>query len=149
MERILTREISRLDEKTHKYLNKITKLEEYFNLTQIHVLVYLVRHIDEDVCQKDIEIEMGLKKATITGLIDILSDKGFVYRVQADDDRRKNYVKLTQKAMEFKDEIATHIHELDDFLIKGISEEELESFYETIDKINGNMDFLIKMNEKG
>ena len=146
MERVLTRKISRLDDKIHKYLNRVTKLEDYFNLTQIHVLVYLVRHIDEDVCQKDIEIEMGLKKATITGLIDILSDKGFVYRVQADDDRRKNYVKLTQKAMEFKDEIAKYIHELNDLIVKGISKEELESFYKAIDKINGNMDSLIEMN---
>ncbi|MBR4462788.1 MAG: MarR family transcriptional regulator [Erysipelotrichaceae bacterium] len=146
MERVLTREISRLDEKIHKYINKVTKLEDYFNLTQIHVLVYLVRHIDEDVCQKDIEIEMGLKKATITGLIDILSEKGFVYRIQADDDRRKNYIKLTQKAIEYKDEIAKHIHELNGLIAKGISKEELESFYQTIDKLNGNMDSLKEMN---
>ncbi|MBQ6559769.1 MAG: MarR family transcriptional regulator [Erysipelotrichaceae bacterium] len=149
MEKILTKEISGLDQRFHKYLNAVTHLEDYFNLTQIHVLVYLVRHIEEDVCQKDLEIEMGLKKATITGLIDVLNEKGFVYRVQAEDDRRKNYIKLTQKAMNYKDEIYARLQELNGIVKKEISSEELGTFFRTIEKINRNMDDAIQLNEKG
>lgn len=87
-----------------------------------------------DMMQKD--------KNSITKFVDGLEKKQMVTRQQDPNDRRSNLVVLTPKAEALK----LHAKEkgislLDDVLV-GISDEELRSFLDTLEKITKNIDSL-------
>lgn len=110
------------------------------NHTQIQILVYLIRHSNEEVCQKDLEIETNLKKASITGTLDSLESKGIIERIQSKDDKRKNIIVLSQTTIEAKDRIASDIRQLDASIKAGISDEEFNTFVNVIEKIKNNLE---------
>lgn len=139
MERYITKEIKDLDMLIGKTIAKTHDVNEYLNHTQIQILLYLVKHAGEEICQKDLEAETHLKKASITGTLDSLEDKEMIVRKQSDDDKRKNIIVLSQKASNIKTEITNIFKSVNKQLEKNISEEELKQFYATIDKIKNNL----------
>ena len=144
MAKTMTWQIAYLNSRIRRYIFSATDLNRSLNTNQMHLLIYLLRHLDKQVCQKDLEIEMGLKKASITGLIDRLAAKGYIMREQAEDDRRKNYLKLTQKALDYKEEIYGKFQELDEILKKELSSEEMEMFYQISEKMEKNLNSIVK-----
>ena len=135
----MTWEIAYLNSRIRRYIFSVTTLNRVLNTSQMTLLVYLIRHHDEQICQKDLENELGLKKASITGLIDRLTEKGDLSREQAEDDRRKNYIRLTQKALNYKEEIYAKFQELDEMLKKDFTPEEMEMFHQISEKMERNL----------
>ena len=76
MERSVVKEIRDVDKLIGKYISDGHDPRKIMNLTQFQIIHYLLKHADEDVCQRDLEIETNLKKASITGAIDSLAEKG-------------------------------------------------------------------------
>ena len=140
MNRTLTREVSNLSRLISEYIGSNNHPRNMFNMTQFNILLYLNNHISENVCQKDLEIETNLKKASITGSLDSLVAKGFVKRVQAPDDKRKNYIVLTQKSLNLKSMFLDKIKEINDVMMKDISDQDLETFFNVIDKVKENIE---------
>ncbi len=140
----MTWEIAYLNSRIRRYIFSVTTLNRVLNMSQMTLMVYLIRHHDEQVCQKDLEKELGLKKASITGLIDRLTEKGYLSREQAEDDRRKNYIRLTQKALDYKEEIYSKFQELDEIMKKDFSPEELEAFHRISEKMEKNLNLIVK-----
>ena len=136
----IVREIGLLNRSIKNYINNGNDPREFLNVTQLRILNYLLDHESDDVCQKDLELETRLKKASITGCLDTLVDRDLIKRVQADDDKRKNYIKLTEKALYYKNEFNQREVNLNNSIIKNISEKELDVFYEVIRKIKENVD---------
>ncbi len=143
MAKTMTWQIAYLNSRIRRYIFSATDLNRSLNTSQMALLIYLLRHLDEQVCQKDLEIEMGLKKASITGLIDRLTAKGYILREQAKDDRRKNYLHLTQKALDYKEEIYGKFQELDEILKKDFTPEEMEMFYQISEKMEKNLRMVV------
>ena len=140
MGKLISKEVSNLDNMIRSYIARDHDFRNMFNMTQFYVMMFLIKNFDKDICQKDIEKETNLKKASITGVIDSLAEKGFVERTVAEDDRRKNYIKLTRKAFRFKDMIENNVREVDEIMTKGVSKKELENFFTVIDKIRKNIE---------
>lgn len=113
--------------------------KKILNNTQLHIAMYLLRNQDRDVCQKELEAEIHLKKASITGTLDSLEEKGIIVRVECKDDKRKNFIKLTDKALEMKSQIMDRIDEVNLRVTKNIHEEDVEKFLEVLEKMKGNL----------
>ena len=139
MEQSLVREIRDLDIMIGKSFTKSDMPKESLNHTQIQIVFYLLRHMNEDVCQKDLEIETHLKKASITGTLDSLEDKGLILRKTSQDDRRKNTIVLSERAINIKDNLEKKFQELEEQIKNNIDENELESFFKTAEKIKNNL----------
>lgn len=139
MERSVIKEIRDIDKMIGKYISDGHDPRRIFNLTQFQIIHYLLKHTEENVCQRDLEIETNLKKASITGAIDSLVEKGMVKRVQSCEDRRVNYIRLTKKMLEYKQNFENRIAELNENIIMDIDPEELESFFHVLDKIKENI----------
>ncbi|MBQ6125890.1 MAG: hypothetical protein IJI77_02565, partial [Erysipelotrichaceae bacterium] len=77
--------------------------------------------------------------ASITGAIDSLAEKGMVTRIQSQEDRRVNFIRLTEQMLEFKQNFENRIAELNENIMKDIDARELESFYRVLDKIKENI----------
>ena len=139
MEKSIIKDIKELDISIGKALIEKAKKDLGINQTQMIILMYLVKHKNENVCQKDLEIETHLKKASITGTLDSLEDKGIIVRKQDNEDKRKNIILLSEKTLEIKDEVSKKYREIETNLRKTITSEELEVFFRVIDKMNKNM----------
>lgn len=139
MNRNLAKEIGILNHCIKEYLSNGVDPKKYLNITQYQILMYLLRHENENVIQKDLEAETHLKKASITGSLDTLAEMDLIYRVQAEDDKRKNYVKLTDKALKYKNDFENRALAFNHSVIKNISDEQLNTFYEVIDQIKKNI----------
>lgn len=68
------------------------------SLAQFDVLVHLTR--DEGISQQELTDKMLVTKRNVTGLIDRMSERGWVERRADPDDRRANLLYLTAKGKE-------------------------------------------------
>lgn len=85
-----------------------------------------------DTMQKD--------KNSVTKLVDALEKKQLIVRQRSSSDKRSNNIVLTEKANELKLFAKETGISMLDFMLDGISEEELRAFLTTLDKMCKNMD---------
>ena len=137
MKRNLGKKMRRLANRINVYLEENDTSRRGLNQTQLQILNYLMCH--EKAIQKDLEAETQLKKSSITGSIDSLVEKDLVKRVKGDDDKRKNYIVLTQQAIEGRKLLEDKLATLDDKIVEGIGEKELETFISVLDKMIDNL----------
>ena len=90
------------------------------------VLLYLKRHEEDKLTQRDLETGLTLKNPTVTGLLNRLEEKGFITREQNLNDKRSKFIKMTEKTQRVLDDAYLYIQELDAQVLNGISEEEQE-----------------------
>jgi DNA-binding MarR family transcriptional regulator len=109
------------------------------NLTQFQILIYLLKNEDKDVCQKDLEDEIHLKKASITANLDVLEGKDLIRREPGRSDRRKKFLKLSKKTKSFTRLMEEKEKNYDRKIIAGIPEEELDVFFRVCEMIGKNI----------
>lgn len=140
MDKNLLKDIKDLEQKIGESIKNDNIFKYRLNHTQIQILMYLLKHSDEEVCQKDLENETNLKKASITGTLDSLQEKGLVQRIQSKNDKRKNIIILSDQTIEAKDRITNNMKQIKEKICVGISKEELEVFENVISKMKNNLE---------
>ena len=112
-----------------------------YNLTpsQMDVLLYLKKHEEDTLTQRDLEIGLTLKNPTVTGWLNRLEEKGFITREQNLNDKRSKFIKMTDKSERVVEDAYLYIQELDAKMLNGISEEEQEQLFKHIYKILDNL----------
>ena len=103
------------------------------------VLLYLKKHEEDKLTQRDLETGLTLKNPTVTGLLNRLEEKGFITREQNLNDKRSKFIKMTEKTQRVLDDAYLYIQELDAKMLNGISEEEQEQLFKHIYKILDNL----------
>lgn len=91
---------------------------------QLFALNYLLKHQDQEICQRDIEHNFDLSHATVSGLISRLVNKGFVECEISAVDKRYKRIIITEKAKQCDTEMRLYIQNYEDQLTKGFSEDE-------------------------
>lgn len=133
---IIGYEICQSARKVYQYLDN---LFTDFDITpeQWAIIKQLLQ--EEGISQKELSIAVRKDQNTTKAIVDKLTDKGYIHRVGNPMDRRAFILTLTPKAKE----IAPKLAELDlamiEALKRGITEGELESFYQTLKKIQENL----------
>jgi MarR family transcriptional repressor of mepA len=103
---------------------------------QMGVLYFLSRNNGKkDMIQQDIAEIMDKNKSAVLRSVDLLEQKGFVKRVPAAGDRRKNVVALTENGKRVIDKMHEIFLEQDVALKDGINEAELEVCMKVLSKI--------------
>ena len=112
-----------------------------YNLTpsQMDVLLYLKRHEEDKLTQRDLETGLTLKNPTVTGLLNRLEEKGFITREQNLNDKRSKFIKMTEKTQRVLDDAYLYIQELDAQMLNGISKEEQKQLFDYMHKILQNL----------
>lgn len=139
MKRYIARDLSQL---TNMLLNRVTKYTnpmDYINFTQLGIMHYLLDNQDKEICQKDIEIQMQLKKASITGALDSLEAKHAIKRIVDKNDRRKNIIVIDKEALKYKDKISMYLNDIEKKITQGINEKELDTFCMVMEKMISNL----------
>ena len=100
----------------------------------------LVESALHPVYQKDIEKEFSLRPPTVTEMLKSLEARELILRIPDEQDGRFKRIVFTEKAAAVKDALNKEIHETEELLLRGISEEELKEFIRITEKMLQNLE---------
>ena len=137
-ERKIPFEIKMLDNMIDR---KICKSVEKMNLThtQARILRFLFTNKDKTIYQSDVEKEVGVRRSTISGILDTMVKNNLIIRKESAKDAKKKEVALTVNSLNKHKEIEKKIADFESVLLKGITKEEKDAFFKTIDKLKENL----------
>lgn len=101
---------------------------------------YLIHNRDRDIFQKDIEKEFSIRRSTASKALSIMEDKGLIRRESVDYDARLKKLVLTDRAIELNKLIEADIIEIDKKMTADLTDEEINTFIATIQKIKKNLE---------
>ena len=78
------------------------------------ILRFLNEHKDKNIYQKDIEKFFGLKKSTITSILNSLEDAGYIERKVGKDDGRLRRIVLTEKGFAMNEKVHNEFETLEE-----------------------------------
>lgn len=102
-------------------------------------LMLLYRQVDRPLKPSELAHGAGVKRGTITGVIDGLERSGWVNKIKNKDDKRSLEVSLSQQGIAKIERVLPQVYALDNQLMQGISTAEMTAFRQTLDKINQNI----------
>ena len=117
------------------------KCENFPSRSQMEIMAYILKHIDdnEDVYQRDLEKELNLRRATISGILGTMEKNGFIERTIGENDSRTKKITLSPDAKEKYSKSKKQLETIENMIIQDISEEDLEVFYKVINQMGINL----------
>ncbi len=106
---------------------------------QGRVIGYLYGNKEKDIFQRDVEKEFKIRRSTATAMLQNMEKYGYIVREPLKKDARMKKLVLTEKAVERFKTVETEIDNIEDKILNGISKEEREIFFRTIEKIKANL----------
>lgn len=103
------------------------------------IIGYLYAHRDTDVFQRDIENHFGIRRSTVTKVLQAMESNGLITRTAVLSDARLKKLTLTRKAENMHEHFRKEIDAFEEMLSSGLTAEELESFFGITEKIYKNL----------
>lgn len=103
------------------------------------IIGYLFEKRESDVFQKDIENRFGIRRSTVTKLLQLMESNGLITRTAVVSDARLKKITLTDKAISMHEHFRNEIDSFEERISKGLSDEEKEEFFRLTDKIYNNL----------
>ena len=135
--RSAARYVGKLSNKLRRTLDMLSSRAE-FSGSQGRTLHFLLAQT-EDVFQKDIEEEYSIRPSTATELLKQMEKNGLILRQSVPYDNRLKRIVLTDKALTYRQQVVEDLTALEETLVSGISEEDLEVFFNVIEKMMDNL----------
>ncbi len=105
---------------------------------QINILEAILDN--KKITQEQLAQILNLDKTTIAKAVKKLEEKGLIIRERSNEDRRKNEISATEKAFVVKEQMSKHMEDYTQSFFEGINENEIDSFKETLEKIETNIE---------
>lgn len=121
---------------------KMDTVVNKYNLTGVQsaILGYIYKKSKKGlVYAKDIEKDFDMRRATATGILQLMEKQGLIKREKENADARLKSIKLTEKALEIQKEIEKVIKESEKNLRKDLSEKEIKEFLGILSKMSKNI----------
>lgn len=118
-----------------------TKMSERapLSLVQARIISYLLEHKNEKVYQRDLEKFLGLRRSTISGVLQTMEKNNIINKIEVQEDARVKQVIFTEKAAKREREIQKCLKKIENQLEKNISKADLEIFFKVTDQIKKNL----------
>ncbi|MBQ3164655.1 MAG: MarR family transcriptional regulator [Lachnospiraceae bacterium] len=104
------------------------------------IMGYLHRNEDKDIYQKTIESEFGIGRSSVTSLVKLMEKKGYIRRETVPGDARLKKIVLTSEGKATAIRVKETLDNMELDILKGISQEELQTYFAVVDKIKSNLD---------
>lgn len=106
------------------------------------IVAYLCQNAERDIFQRDLEREFSLAKSTITCILKPMEQKGYIERVSVASDARLKKLVVTEKGKELHHICYDNMTKMEQTLRAGFSDEELQTFYNIVEKMKNNVEQL-------
>ena len=126
------RKISKIARELNKLVLKMTK-EDGIGSSEID-LIHLVRH-NPGISQKEVGEKLNVDKGAIAKRVASLEKKGYIYRENDLNDKRKHYLYALPKAENLKNTKVDIENIFYDWLFLDLDEKEKEMFLDTLNKL--------------
>ena len=103
------------------------------------IIGYLAQNQEKEIFQRDIETEFSMRRSTVSNMIKLMEQKGYIARESVPGDARLKRLVLTEKSMDTYAHMMEEIHHSEEQMRKGISEEELSVFFHVMEMIQRNL----------
>ena len=120
------------------------KPQEFNESTGVHgwAIRYFYENRDKEIFQRDFESRFSIRRSTATNMLKLMEKNGIINRVSVDYDARLKKIVLTEKAIQIHKKATQNIETFEKTLRQGITDEELTSFYNVLDKIKANLEVM-------
>lgn len=129
--------IGKLSNKIRRRIDAFASKGE-FSGAQGRVLHFILAQND-DIFQKDIEVEYGLRPPTATELLKKMEQNGLIRREVTSYDGRLKRIIASEKALKYKETVVHDLAGLEAELTHGLTPEELETFFRVVEKMTDNL----------
>lgn len=109
------------------------KLDNY-GLTQPQFFLLIALYEEDNILISRLAEKVALDKATLTGILDRLERDSYILRVYSKKDRRSVAIKLTEKAIELKDDLEKIYNETNQYFLSRLTKNEYNVFQTIISK---------------
>lgn len=135
-------EIRTLSNLIKRQFDQSSNKKEIDNLTGTNgwVIGYLANNQHRDIFQKDLELEFSIRRSTASKILQLMEKKGFIKREAVEYDARLKKLVLTEKALEVHAIAEQGINQLEEKISKGLTNEEIETFFKIAEKIKKNLE---------
>ena len=106
---------------------------------QGHIIGYLYFCQDRDVFQRDIEETFNITRSSVTGIVKLMEEKGYLSRQSVQGDARLKKLTLTPKGMEHQQRAMAAIDEVESVSLQGFTPEEIDLFHAFCTRIRTNL----------
>ena len=118
-------------------------------LTIMHAwIIGFLYNAKETVYQRDVEREFKINRATVSGMLTLMEQKGLIRRSSVSHDGRLKRIELTEHGRRQHEERMEHFLRLERTLEEALSPEELSAFFAMTDRLRKTLESLVQ-NEKG
>ena len=133
--------VKSLSHRIGQVLNNIPAVRENKDLTgiQVWILNFLFRRGETATFQRDVEAEFNVRRSTATEILKQMERGGLIRRVPVDYDARLKKIELTEFASDVKKQLEEQVRRTDNVLTDGFSKEELDAFFEYIERFKQNL----------
>lgn len=118
------------------------ELCERYGVTKMQtwIIGYVYLNKDRAVYQRDIERKFNIRRSTASVLLSAMEKRGLIKRESIEKDARLKRIVLSQKALEIREAVDNSIKDTEKRIASGISDEEIDDFLKTIEKMKKNME---------
>ena len=103
------------------------------------IIGFLADNSDKDIFQKDLEDQFTITRSTASKVLSLMEQKDLIQRKTVVQDARLKKIVLTEKAKKLESLMREDAIRLEQTLIKGFTEEEVNTLYLYIQRMKENM----------
>lgn len=137
--RMLVNQTRRLTEKRMQQYRQITPI-------QGHVIGFVKHHAE--VYQRDLEKEFQIRRSTASAILQTMEKNDLIRREPVPHDARLKKLVLTAQAEAFSEQIEQAIADMEAVVTKGVSRQELDNYFATVEKFEKNLKEYTALAEK-
>lgn len=109
---------------------------------------FLKEHENQVIYQRDIEAEFKVSRATASNMLSVMERDGLIWRRPVEHDARLKKLVLTERGREVMERAESGIRQMEDSLLRGLSEEEIHNLKVTLDKLLVNLGVQLEENTR-
>ena len=119
-------------------------------LTIMHAwIIGFLYNAKEPVYQRDVEREFKINRATVSGMLTLMEQKGLIRRSSVSHDGRLKRIELTEHGRRQHEERMEHFLRLERTLEEALSPEELSAFFAMTDRLRKTLESLVQNEKRG
>ena len=107
--------------------------------TQATVIGFLKQNANKEICQRDIEYNLGLTHPTVSSILNRMEESKLIVTAPQQFDHRYKNIVLTEKALEVSSRVHKKIEKITNKMTAGITSEQNEMLSEILSKLIANI----------
>jgi len=121
------------------YLQLLRSKLRHLDIDRYYYALVVIDSMAGNITQQELAQLLDSDKVSIVRIVNYLSEKGYVNRLQKDQDHRKYNLVITEKAKLAIPEIKDTFSELNNQVLKGVTDSKSLEFIDILKKIRHNI----------